>query len=255
MDNLVYKIEKIVRHCGEIVLNSKNDSLDIEYKDGAANIVTRYDKMIQEILKNELLKILPDANFIGEEEDLHKEISTSGYTYIVDPIDGTMNFSRGLSLSAISVALLKDGIPYIGVCYNPYLDEMFIAQKNMGAYLNNKQIKVSDKNLNEGLLLIGSSPYSKELHKESIELLYKYSTIATDFRRVGAAVLDLCNIACGRAELYIELKLQPWDYAAGTLIVQEAGGNVTNMNQEEMKFNKPSSIVASNNKEDYFKYI
>lgn len=255
MDNLVYKIEKIVRHCGEIVLNSKNDSLDIEYKDGAANIVTRYDKMIQEILRNELLKILPEAIFIGEEEDLHKEISSNGYTYIVDPIDGTMNFSRELSLSAISVALLKDGIPYIGVCYNPYLDEMFIAQKNMGAYLNNKQIKVSDKNLNEGLLLIGSSPYSKELHKKSIELLYKYSTIATDFRRVGAAVLDLCNIACGRAELYIELKLQPWDYAAGTLIVQEAGGNVTDINQEEMKFNKPSSIVASNNKEDYFKYI
>lgn len=254
MNNLIYKIEKIVRHCGEIIL-SRNDNLDIEYKDGTANIVTRYDKMIQEILKNELLKILPEAIFIGEEEDLHNEISTSGYTYIVDPIDGTMNFSRGLSLSAISVALLKDGIPYIGVCYNPYLDEMFIAQKNMGAYLNNKQIKVSDKNLNEGLLLIGSSPYSKELNKKSIELLYKYSTIATDFRRVGAAVLDLCNIACGRAELYIELKLQPWDYAAGTLIVQEAGGKVTDINREEMKFNKPSSIVASNNKEDYFKYI
>ena len=97
-----------------------------------------------ENLKKELLSLLPDSNFIGEEEDLHSEILNEGYTFIVDPIDGTTNFFRGLSLSAISVALLKDGKSYIGVCYNPYIDEMFIAQKDKGAYFA-KEVSFSSR--------------------------------------------------------------------------------------------------------------
>lgn len=255
MDELVYKIEKIVRKCAQQILSVNQNEMKIENKEGIGNIVTQYDKQVQEELKKALMELLPEANFIGEEEDLHSTILDSGYTFIVDPIDGTTNFSRGLSLSAISVGLLKNGQPYIGVCYNPYIDEMFIAQKGQGAYLNMKPIKVSNKKLREGIVFTGNAPYYKEIREQTMKVLYNFVTSATDFRRFGSAVIELCDIACGRAEVYFELKLQPWDFVAGMLIVEEAGGKVIQINGEDVRFDKPISILASNNQEDYLKYI
>ena len=254
MDELIDEIENIVKVCAKQIINIKQETIKIDNKEGVGNIVTQYDKKIQEELKAELLKLLPEVNFIGEEND-YGEILETGYTFIVDPIDGTTNFSRNLSLSAISVALLKDAEPYIGVCYNPYIDEMFIAQKGQGAYLNGKAIKVSNKKLHEGIVLTGNAPYYADMREKSLITLKNFAMIALDFRRFGSAVIELCNIACGRAELYFELKLQPWDFAAGMLIVEEAGGKVTQMNGEKMTFDKPTSILASNNVEDYFKYL
>ena len=255
MDELIYKIENIVRMCGKQILGIEEQMLEIEKKEGIGNIVTQYDKQIQSELKEKLLQLLPKANFIGEENDYNANILDTGYTFIVDPIDGTTNFSRGLSLSAISVGLLKDGVPYMGVCYNPYIDEMFIAQKGKGACLNMKPIHVSDKKLNEGIVLTGSAFYYKELREQYLKIMKNFTMIATDFRRFGSAVIELCNIACGRAEVYFELKLQPWDYAAAMLIVEEAGGKVSQISGEKVRFDKPSSILASNKKEDYIKYI
>lgn len=254
MDELIVKIENIVKVCAKQIIDVKQETIEIENKEGIGNIVTQYDKKIQEELKSSLLNLLPEANFIGEEND-YGEILKTGYTFIVDPIDGTTNFSRNLSLSAISVALLKDAEPYIGVCYNPYIDEMFIAQKGKGAYLNGKSIKVSNKKLQEGILLTGNAPYYADMREKSLKIIKKIAMIASDFRRFGSAVIELCNIACGRAELYFELKLQPWDYAAGMLIVKEAGGNVSQMNGEKITFDKAISILASNNAEDYLKYL
>ncbi len=254
MDQLVYKIENIVKTCAKQIIDIKQETIEIDNKEGIGNIVTQYDKKIQTELKQGLLKLLPKASFIGEENDYGK-ILESGYTYIVDPIDGTANFSRGLSLSAISVALLKDAEPYIGVCYNPYVDEMFVAQKGQGAYLNGKSINVSNKKLQEGIVLTGNAPYYADLREKSLITLKNFAMIASDFRRFGSAVLELCDIACGRAEVYFELRLQPWDFAAGMLIVEEAGGKVTKMNGEKMTLDKFTSILASNNKEDYLKYL
>lgn len=254
MDELIDEIENIVKVCAKQIINIKQETIKIDNKEGVGNIVTQYDKKIQEELKAELLKLLPEVNFIGEEND-YGEILETGYTFIVDPIDGTTNFSRNLSLSAISVALLKDAEPYIGVCYNPYIDEMFIAQKGKGAYLNGESINVSNKKLHEGIVLTGNAPYYADMREKSLITLKNFAMIASDFRRFGSAVIELCNIACGRAEVYFELKLQPWDYAAGMLIVEEAGGKVTQMNGEKMTFDKPTSILASNNVEDYFKYL
>lgn len=254
MDKLIVEIENIVKVCAKQIIDIKQEKIKIDNKEGIGNIVTQYDKKIQEELKSNLLKLLPEASFIGEENDYGK-IVNPGYTFIVDPIDGTTNFSRGLSLSAISVALLKDAEPYIGVCYNPYIDEMFIAQKGQGAYLNGKAIKVSNKKLHEGIVLTGNAPYYADMREKSLITLKNFAMIASDFRRFGSAVIELCNIACGRAELYFELKLQPWDFAAGMLIVEEAGGKVSQMNGEKMPFDKPTSIFASNNKENYLKYL
>lgn len=255
MDELIYRIENIVRMCGNQFLGIEQEELEIERKEGIGNIVTQYDKQIQTELKGKLLEILPEANFIGEENENNTQILGEGYTFIVDPIDGTTNFSRGMSLSAISVGLLKDGVPFMGVCYNPYIDEMFIAQKGKGAYLNMKPIYVSDKKLKEGIVLTGSAFYYMELREQYLKIMNNFAMTATDFRRFGSAVIELCNIACGRAEVYFELKLQPWDYAAAMLIVEEAGGKVSQISGENVRFDKPISILASNNQEDYIKYI
>ena len=157
MDKLVNKIENIVKVCGNKIINVSNNEIKVEDKEGRGNIVTNYDKEIQNILVEELGKLIDSVNFICEEEDMDDGISENGYTFIIDPIDGTVNFSRKLSLSAISVALFKDGQPYISVCYNPYTDELFKAEIGKGAYLNDERIYVSNKRLNEGIIMAGNA--------------------------------------------------------------------------------------------------
>ena len=166
------------------------------------------------------------------------------HAFIVDPIDGTTNFIKDYHASAISIALLDEGQVVIGVVYNPYLDEMFWAERGMGAFCNGERIHVSDQPLENGLVLFGASPYDKQLWKRSFELAYAYFEKALDIRRSGSAALDLCSIAAGRAEVYFELQLSPWDYAAGSLIVEEAGGVVTGIDGEPIQFERPSSILA-----------
>lgn len=255
-NEILEKIKEIVSECGSIIVSADNSTLEIESKEGNNNIVTNYDKLIQNILKEKLIKLIPNAMFIGEENDNYiNDFVTNEYIFIVDPIDGTTNFSRELNTSAISVALLKDDKPIIAVCYNPYAKEMYTAIKGSGAFLNDKRIHVSNKKLKDGILLAGCAPYYNELRKESLEIQNKLSLIASDYRRYGSAVIELCDIASGKAEVFFELKLMPWDYAAASLIVKEAGGTVTTINGEKIQYNKPSSILASNNIENYIKYI
>lgn len=253
MDVLVKEIESIVRYCGNIVLNSNN--IIVDKKEGRGNVVTNYDKRIQEILMEKLSKFVYDANFICEENDVDDGIKNEGYTFIIDPIDGTSNFTRNLGLSAISVSLFKDGLPYISVCYNPYKDEMFVAEVGCGSYLNGKRIYVSNKKLNDGIVLAGNAPYRSDLQEKSLKILSDFMGVANDYRRIGSAVIELCSVACGRAEVYFELEISIWDYAAGYLIVKEAGGIITDINGEEFRFDNKCSIVASNGEEDYIKYI
>jgi len=238
-------IENIVRECGNIILNAKRNSEMVDEKAGRANFVTTYDKLVQKELEEKLMKAFPEATFVGEEEDVHQSIK-SGYAFIVDPIDGTTNFIKDYKTSCISVGLSKDGEPFMGVVYNPYLNEMFTAQKGKGAFCNGKPIHVSKEPLSNGLVLFGSAPYNEELSKKSFELAYAYFDKALDIRRSGSAALDLCSIASGRAELYFELILQPWDYAAGMLIVTEAGGQVTCVDGTMIKYGEACSVLATN---------
>lgn len=254
MNQLLSQIENIVRECGNIILSVKPDEMAISDKEGIGNIVTQYDGKIQEMLKHELLALIPDAAFVGEEEELHTAVLQNGYTFIVDPIDGTYNFATGWRMSAVSIALLKDGAPYLAVCYNPYADEMFTAEKGCGAYLNGTPIHVSNKRLCEGIFIAGSAPYYLELRERTTKLFGSFFAHAADFRAIGSAVIEICAIACGRVEAYYDLRLQPWDYAAAMLILQEAGGTVTTIDGNEMRFDAPSSILASNGAEDYLVY-
>ena len=218
----------------------------IDIKSGVADLVTEYDKKIQELLEIGLKKILPEAKFIGEEGS-SDELSDEGHAFIVDPIDGTTNFVKDYHISAISVALLKGREVVAGVVYNPYLDETFSAIKGQGAYLNGRKISVSSQPLDKALVLFGTAPYDKHLFKETLEILSDYFYKALDVRRCGSAALDLCSVACGRAELYFELVVSPWDFAAGKLLVEEAGGVVTTLDGKPLSFEGRTSILAKNN--------
>ena len=244
-EQLLKEIVNAVRTCGTIILNADRTKSGIDEKAGHANFVTAYDKKVQSELQRKLLEILPEAVFVGEEEDVHASVE-NGYAFIVDPIDGTTNFIKDYHASAISVGLTKDGKRYLGVVYNPYLDEVFTAVKGQGAFLNGKPIHVSNQPLENGVVIFGTAPYYEELAKASFDMAYEYFRKALDVRRSGSAALDLCNIAAGRAELFFELRLCPWDYAAGSLIVEEAGGVVTKIDGGEITLNEGCGILATN---------
>ncbi len=254
MDKIYEKIKELIVECGKLLLNVDYDNIDIQNKEGINNLVTGYDFLIQNKLKEELLKLIPDAGFIGEEEDCNNNINNK-YVFIVDPIDGTVNFARNIKLSAISIALLKDGFPIFGVCYYPYTNDLYEAIKDNGAFLNGKKISVSNRKLKDGILLCGCAPYFGDLREKSLTIQKKFAMVASDYRRFGSAVIEICSIANGGAELYFELKLMPWDYAAASLILEEAGGKITTMDGKNIQYFEPTSIIASNGVEDYLKYI
>lgn len=246
LTEVINKISLLVKECGKVILNADREKMAIDIKSGVADLVTEYDKNIQEQLQIGLKKILPEAKFIGEEGS-SDQLTDDGYAFVVDPIDGTTNFVKDYHISAISVALLKGKEVVAGIVYNPYLDEMFSAIKGQGAFLNGKKISVSSQPIDKALILFGSSPYDKTLFPKTIEILTEYFYKALDIRRCGSAALDLCAVACGRAELYFELQTSPWDFAAGKLLVEEAGGVVTNLDGAPLSFEGKTSILAKNN--------
>jgi len=245
LTDLINEISLLVKECGNVILNADREKMGIDTKSGIADLVTEYDTKIQEQLAIGLKKILPEAKFIGEEGS-SDELTEDGYAFVVDPIDGTTNFIKDYHHSAISVALLKGKEVVAGVVYNPYLDETFYAIKDQGAFCNGKKINVSSQPLSNALVIFGSSPYDKKLFKETLEILTEYFYKALDIRRSGSAALDLCSVACGRAELYFELQTSPWDFAAGKLIVEEAGGVVTTLDGSPLSFEDKTSILAKN---------
>lgn len=244
-EQLLQEMISAVRACGAIILNADRTKSGIDEKAGHANFVTMYDKKVQSELQTKLLAILPEAVFVGEEEDVHASVA-DGYAFIVDPIDGTTNFIKDYHTSAISVGLAKDGKRYMGIVYNPYLDEMFTAVKGQGAFLNGNPIHVSNQPLEKGVVIFGTAPYYEDLAKKSFEMAYQYFCKSLDIRRSGSAALDLCNVAAGRAELFFELRLCPWDYAAGSLIVEEAGGVVTKIDGGALPLNEGCGVLATN---------
>lgn len=245
MKEIVKEICSLVKVCGEVILNADREKMAVDIKSGVADLVTEYDKKIQAQLEVGLKKILPEAKFIGEEGS-SDELSDEGFAFIVDPIDGTTNFVKDYHMSAISVALMKGKEAVAGVVYNPYLDETFYAIKGEGAYCNGKKITVSSQPLEKALVLFGSSPYDKNLFAKTVEVVSEYFYKALDIRRSGSAALDLCMVASGRADLFVELQVSPWDFAAGKLLIEEAGGVVTTLEGEPLSFEHKTSILAKN---------
>ena len=243
--NMLEKMKETVQQAGELIRCAHHVEEDTREKNGPADLVTKYDLSVQTFLRRELLKLLPEASFLGEEGDGQPDI-TAEWIFVVDPIDGTTNFVRDLGYSNISVALVHNGKTEYGVVYNPFREELYAARRGEGATLNNRPIRVSDQPADHGLALFGSTIYDRELTDRSFAVMRRLYDRCADFRRLAAAALDLCQIAAGRAEVYFECRLRPWDVAAGSLILEEAGGTVTTLEGKPLDVLHNTSIFASN---------
>lgn len=246
---MLEQIKTIVLDAGKIVTSAEDISAKTEEKTGAADLVTAYDVAVERFLKEKLLALLPGAYFYGEESEKCGD-PTKGWVFIVDPIDGTTNFVRGMSQSAISVALAKDGVMEYGVVLDPFKNELFSAQRGGGAHLNGNPIRVSDRPLDKGIFGMGTAIYNREFEEQTISVTAQLFARSCDFRRMGAAALDLCNVAAGRYDAFFEFSLAPWDFAAGSLIVTEAGGRIRTMQGEPMSIAR-CGIWASNEVNDH----
>jgi len=214
-------------------------------KKGDADYVTRADKEISSYLHRRLKEEFPDADFMSEEEEIH--IDKNRDYFILDPIDGTTNFMHGISLSAVSLGLCRGGEVVAGVIYIPYAKEIFYAEKGKGAYLNGKRIECSKNDeLAESLGLLEFNSYFKNDYKEATEHARKIYCKCQDIRVFGCAAADMAYIACGRADVFLGRYLKPWDYAAGLIIVREAGGIVSEIDGEIDITKMNRHIIASN---------
>ena len=242
---MLEQIISIVREAGEIVLSAHDIWSQTHEKSSAADLVTEYDLAVERFLKEKLPPLVPGSLFFGEEEKENASPLT-GWVFIVDPIDGTTNFVRGLKHSAISVALAHDGVVEYGVVYDPYKDEIFSARRGGGAFLNGRPIHVSERPLDQGVFGMGTAIYDRQFIAPTMRLTEQLFRRSCDFRRLGAAALDLCNVACGRLDLFFEYSLSPWDHAAGGLILIEAGGVLSTLEGRPMDYTRRCSVWASN---------
>lgn len=241
---MINEIIKTAKQAGSIITGAHE--MEIYNKEGHANYVTNVDVEVQRFLKKRLLELLPGSVFIGEEQE--NQGLDDRPSWIVDPIDGTTNFCRGREFSAVSIALLEKKTPVLACIYQPYSDEMFTAQKNGGAFLNGRPIHVSEVEFEHALVGVGTSPYWSDLVEKGMRLALEFLKRTDDLRRCGSAALDLAWTACGRQDIFFELRLSPWDVAAGALIVEEAGGVFMMPDCGEVQFGKPAAVLATNRK-------
>lgn len=208
-----------------------NDSLgrikDISYK-GVRNIVTDVDKKAEKIIVGRIFSAFPDHSVLSEE--MGEKDKSSSFKWLIDPLDGTTNFAHAFPFFCVSIALEENGEVILGVVYEPVRKELFYAEKGRGAYLNNKKISVSGtKKLIDAFLATGFSYRLHEARHNNVDYFSRLLMRSMAVRRAGSAALDFCYVACGRFDGYWELDLNPWDCAAGALIVKEAGGAVTKL--------------------------
>lgn len=242
---LCSKVVAIARLTGNFIRReSMNfDANAVEIK-GLNDLVSYVDKNAEKQLVRNLVKLIPEAGFITEEETLN----TTGavFNWIIDPLDGTTNFIHGLPTYAISIALYEDGQPVIGVVYEINRGEMFSTYKGGAAYLNNKEISVSKRtSLSETLIGTGFPYYQFEKQEAYMQLLSEMMRSCHGLRRIGSAATDLAYVACGRFDGFFEYNLNSWDVAAGAYLVQQAGGNILNFSGGT-EFIQQREILATN---------
>lgn len=242
---LLEKVKKTVKKASKLMFE---DKINITEKGSVTNIVTSADINVQKFLQKELCNLLPQSDFLGEESD--HTAGQSDYCWIVDPIDGTQNFARRMEQSAISVGLRYKEEMVLGVVFNPFLKEMFWAEKGKGAYLNKKRIHVSDKPFNDSLFCTAMCLYKKEYAEICNKIIMETYCKCNDIRRFGVCSLELCYLADGRLDLYYEYRLFPWDYAAASLILTEAGGVLEDSYGNPANLFSQGPLIAANNRKN-----
>lgn len=228
LENMLQVAQAAAREAGVFQKQKWATAIQIEFK-SEINLVTEVDKASEQMIIAKIVANFPDHDVLAEEGFGHRKDSI--YKWIIDPLDGTTNFAHSYPLWCVSIALECQGQIVVGVVYDPLKDEMFSAMRGAGAFLNGRNICVSShKLLSQALLATGFAYNVRETANNNLQQFGKMLLKAQSVRRDGVAALDLCYVACGRYDGYWELNLFPWDMAAGLLIVEEAGGQVTRYN-------------------------
>ena len=234
---------EIVLRAGEIQQRGQISGFSVSKK-SAIDLVTEVDLACERMCRDVLAAHFPDHAVLAEELGVNDQ--TSRYRWVFDPVDGTTNYAHGLPIYCASLALEIDGEPAVGAIYDPSRQELFTAQRGVGAFRNGERLRVSQTASLEDALLVTGFPYSvRESSAELVGLFARFLESAQAVRRLGSAALDLCYVAAGRFDAFWEQHLKPWDVAAGTLIVQEAGGTVTGMDGSPFDA-AAGHLVASN---------
>ncbi|MGD1156412.1 MAG: inositol monophosphatase family protein [Terriglobia bacterium] len=243
MPNYLSTAVEIAREAGTLLAELFTQPMEISYK-RRSDLVTVADRRSEALIVERLRRHFPDHAIVAEEGGGHRV--SSDYCWYVDPLDGTTNFAHGFPVFSVTLGLVYRGEVIAGVVYDPTREELFTAERGAGAYLNNRRLQVSrTEKLSECLVATGFPPFATN-HDLNIQFYFRFTELSHGIRRAGSAALDLCSVAAGRFDGFWELKLNPWDKAAGSLLVTEAGGRLSNI--QGQPFNLLGDDVFASNR-------
>ena len=236
------ELANVLKKAGELMLQYQHPR--VYAKGGHADFVTEADVAVQDYLMEQLARLYPSAKFFAEEKK--DNVLTDAFTFIIDPIDGTTNYFRRRSCSMISVGAVENKRPVLGAIYDPYQGKLYHAEIGRGAWCDEESLHVSGEPMERALIGLGTSPYYNELMELTGRTVGMLMPRVADLRRTGSAAMELCDIAAGRSDGCFEWLLQPWDYCAGVLLVEEAGGHCGNIMGGEATYEKGIPFMAAN---------
>lgn len=229
---------------GALIAQYFQGKFSIENKTTINDLVTEVDKHAETAIINVIKSKYPTHSIISEE--LGREMHQSDYDWIIDPIDGTVNFAHGIPICCVSIGLRYKGALLLGAVYNPIMNELFFAEKGKGATLNGEKISVSTKSDFKTACLVTGFPYKwPKTYEHPIKVFERFIMEGLPVRRLGSAAIDLCWVACGRFDGFWEYNLNPWDIAAGYLIVEEAGGRITNFDGDPYDVDDKETLATN----------
>lgn len=236
-------ILKAATEAGKLLMEKFDRGIEVEFK-GKYDLVTEADRQSEALIVKLIRNAHPDHDILAEEadyDDLH-----SDYRWVIDPLDGTTNYAHGYPWFAVSIALEVKGVLQLGVVHNPYVGELYFAERGAGAFLNQRELKVSTINtLERALLATGFAYDHKKCKANNYDYFTRFQKEAQACRRPGVASLDLASVAAGRFDGFWEMKLKPWDLAAGILLIEEAGGMVSNFDGEAMTLDSLECLASN----------
>ena len=242
---MINKVIHIAKEAGEVVREGFGKNFSIEYKTNASNLVTEIDKKSEALIIDFIKKEFPAHSVLAEESGKHG--TSSEYLWVIDPLDGTTNFAHGLPIFAVSIGVQKNNETICGAVYDIMKDEIYTSEKGSGSFRNGQKLHVSTNDDLQKSVLVTGFPYNiVENPDHAFERFIASLKVSRAIRRLGSAAIDMCYVASGVFDGFWEVHLHPWDVCAGKLIVEEAGGVVTNFNNERIDiFSK--QILATNN--------
>lgn len=240
---------ELARGAGRILmdgLKTMNADARVDFKSSAVDPVTEFDRKSEDFIVSQIRANFPSHAIVGEEGGEYAINKNSSHKWFVDPLDGTVNFAHGVPHFSVSLGLLVDGVPAMGVVYNPCIDEMFSATLGGGATLNGRPVRVSGTSILQRSLLATGFPYDRQTSEvNNFQNFINFKRNCQAVRRFGSAALDICMVACGRFDGYWELKINPHDIAAATVILREAGGLATDFSGNDAMFATKQAVVSN----------